>query len=239
MTNSIKPASTTNPIRLFPVLLFAAALSLLLLLIHLTDEIIFEQELAFDKNVQHWVSTIRVPWATSVMQVFTFLGSFYFIIPGYVLLIWRMFRTGNRTRTMVFAALIVLSAIAILVAKIIFHRQRPELPFHIVETGYSYPSGHAASAAIFFCWVLYFFLDINRWKHPVQKLLLYAGALLFIGLIGFSRIYLNVHYATDVLAGFFLGFLYFLLSVVFLRRFNRTGNYPINSLFRIGNQAQK
>lgn len=88
--------------------------------------------------------------------------------------------------------------------KVVVQRERPPLELRLVEVQhYSYPSGHAmASAIIFFTIGLIFY---ERYRHRAEKYLCLGAASFLVVLIGLSRIYLGVHYPSDVLGGFALG----------------------------------
>lgn len=88
------------------------------------------------------------------------------------------------------------------ILKQLFHRQRPELLKLIEIGGYSFPSGHSMSSISFYGFLIYLSIRyIKRWpKYCI------AGVLsLLIIAIGISRIYLGVHYASDVLGGYIVG----------------------------------
>jgi undecaprenyl-diphosphatase len=89
--------------------------------------------------------------------------------------------------------------------KNIIKRQRPDEINHLVyQSGYSFPSGHATLAVIFYGLLAYFLIKkIKHWESKVGVFLLSVFLIFFIGL---SRVYLGVHYPSDVLAGFLLGF---------------------------------
>jgi undecaprenyl-diphosphatase len=102
------------------------------------------------------------------------------------------------------------SGIAILALKYIIHRPRPDLHFQAYPEGpyFSFPSAHAGIAMALYGF--FFYLLLQSSSTQLKRLVL--GALpLLIFLIGFSRLYLGVHYLTDVLAGFAIGalFVYF------------------------------
>ncbi len=97
--------------------------------------------------------------------------------------------------------------------KFFFQRSRPLILYRLVEeSGYSFPSGHAMVSAAFYGYLIY-----CLWKSDISKVGKRIGSVLLTCLIigiGFSRIYLGVHYATDVLAGFCLGTL-FVISYIY------------------------
>jgi undecaprenyl-diphosphatase len=148
---------------------------------------------------------------TEIMEVITFFGSHYFLIPANVLLcVFFLFRKKSRYSIKISA--IALSSVLIMFGlKLLFNRHRPLIPLLAPAKGLSFPSGHAFMSVCF-----YGLLMIIIWKeerpHPVLKwvlLLLVIALLLFIG---FSRIYLRVHYFTDVLAGYSIGSMWLFLS---------------------------
>lgn len=148
---------------------------------------------------------------TSVMRFFTFFGSHYFLIPANILLaIIYLFRRKSRY-TIKVAAIALTSLLIMLGLKLLFHRERPLIPLLEPARGLSFPSGHSFMSVCF-----YGLLMIIIWKeekyHPVTKWILLVLALFFVVMIGFSRIYLRVHYFTDVMAGFSIGFSWLLIS---------------------------
>jgi membrane-associated phospholipid phosphatase len=100
--------------------------------------------------------------------------------------------------------------------KSIFKRKRPDLPLFKELTNYSFPSGHALSSFIF-CSILIWLTWKTGWGKG-WKWLVSALLLLFSLSIGVSRIVLRYHYASDVLAGFCMGFAWALLSFLILKK---------------------
>ena len=103
--------------------------------------------------------------------------------------------------------------------KFLFKRHRPVLPHVKIIIGYGFPSGHSISSLIFFSIVAYII-----WLSSIKKVLKYFAIfllLLFSLLIGISRIVLNVHFATDVIAGFCFGIMWLLLSYFLLVKFKK------------------
>ncbi len=99
-------------------------------------------------------------------------------------------------------------------AKIIMHRARPENAL-VAASGYSFPSGHAALAIIFVSVLLYF--GKKSISNTFLKCLLVVAAAIFSLMVAFSRLYLQVHWLSDVVGGFALG-LFWLLLVVLMER---------------------
>lgn len=90
-------------------------------------------------------------------------------------------------------------------------RPRPTVMHLTFADGYSMPSGHTVAATIFYGLIIIFFA--SKIKDEKYRYLSYVLIVTLIGLIGFSRIYLRVHYVSDVIAGFSLGI--FILTIVY------------------------
>lgn len=106
---------------------------------------------------------------------------------------------------------IIGTSITVTLGKNYFHRIRPfDFSFY-KEISFSFPSGHATIAVAFYGFLFYSIIR-NSKKYITQLIWLIVGVL-FIFFIGFSRLYLGVHYLTDVLTGYSLGFLWLLLSI--------------------------
>jgi membrane-associated phospholipid phosphatase len=124
----------------------------------------------------------------------------------------------KRWRHALLFSLSMLGALALeLLLKILVHRQRPGNAL-IQASGYSFPSGHATMALVFFPLLIYLFKDNIRkelWKH-----VLIISCIVIALLIGFSRIYLNVHWLSDVIGGFALGLFWLMLMILLFKMKN-------------------
>lgn len=96
-------------------------------------------------------------------------------------------------------------------SKLLFHRVRPAFANPItLATGYSFPSGHAMGAMVFYGLLAY--LLIRREKLWASRVLIAVTFVLVVGLVGFSRIYLGVHYPSDVVGGYTAGLAWLALT---------------------------
>lgn len=100
--------------------------------------------------------------------------------------------------------------------KSLFERPRPIFPHLVEASGLSFPSGHAMISFSFYGLLIY--IVWREIRNKGVKYFLVVFLLLLIHLIGFSRIYLKVHFATDVMAGFSLGIIWLILSIFILRK---------------------
>ncbi len=96
------------------------------------------------------------------------------------------------------------------ISKIIFHRPRPSNPVFL-ESSNSFPSGHATSAIAFYGFLTY--LLVRKVKKKRYRILITLFGILVMLAIGFSRLYLGVHYVSDVWAGYLVGFLWLIVAI--------------------------
>lgn len=114
--------------------------------------------------------------------------------------------------------IIVLSSISSVIinnlVKIIVRRERPDYLRMVMEKSYSFPSGHAMISVLFFGSIIYL---VNKYNLKYKKLITFSLST-FVLLVGISRIYLGVHYLTDVVGGYLLGFIVLLLIIHLFER---------------------
>lgn len=151
---------------------------------------------------------------TSFLKIFTHLGSFYTLallaVVG-VVLIW--FVMKNKRQSAFYAVTFAIVCISNFVIKQIVRRIRPEHLMIIEETGFSFPSGHAMMTFAFFALAIHFVWHVIKNK-PLKITLISIFSVLTIA-IGFSRIYLGVHYLTDIIAGFLISLVIVIACLMF------------------------
>ncbi|HUS02593.1 MAG TPA: phosphatase PAP2 family protein [Chitinophagaceae bacterium] len=204
-----------------------AILSFLLLvsvLWWITDEIVLENEMAFDTGIHKFLSAYTTPVTTKVMLACTVLGSSQFLLPAYTLLAALFFfYKRNSLLAIAVGAIGLLSRGLLLILKNIFQRTRPSDPVAQSFAGYSYPSGHSFSAFTFFGLVTYLIWKTNLhllWKWTLSVMCLLLGAC-----VALSRVYLHAHFASDVIAGFCISMLWLGISLWVLQRIRRSGKF--------------
>ena len=105
------------------------------------------------------------------------------------------------------------------ILKFIFKRERPIDLMLIEESGYSFPSGHTMVATAFYGFIIYLIHKSNYSKKI--KIILTSILTILIILIGISRIYLGVHYATDVIAGYLIAISYLIIFTHFIDKYQK------------------
>lgn len=144
-----------------------------------------------------FVEKLRHPWLTPVMTGFSALGDAVVLIV--LLLVIAAFAPGRRPGWCC-AVNLVLSSLLNVGVKMLVQRPRP-MGFRLIEeTGFSFPSGHSMMAMAFFGLIVWLVWHYERDRS--RRLLLSGAFAIVIAMIGVSRIYLGVHYASDVLGGF-------------------------------------
>ncbi len=160
---------------------------------------------AFDDASYKFISGLISDNMTAFMKFITFLGSGWTITFLAVIIPFLIFVSKKRSyyRLGLFiSANIALGALFNQVLKRLFQRTRPDLLRLAEVGGYSFPSGHSMNSMIFYGFIAYLLMkNVRTWS----RFLLAAAIGLLVLLIGISRIYLGVHYASDVLAGFLIG----------------------------------
>lgn len=165
------------------------------------------------------------------MLFITFLGTHQFLIPAnLLLLIYFLFIRRHRWFSIKIPTIALSSVALMFFLKHLFGRLRPDIPLLKEAQGLSFPSGHAFMSVTFYGLLVYIIWQTvkNKWVRFTLCVLL----ILLILVIGFSRIYLRVHYPSDVLAGFATGFLWLVISIFTLRRLERFTNRNIDPVVR-------
>jgi membrane-associated phospholipid phosphatase len=186
---------------LLAVIVFALAVNL----------VFIKRTTDFDDAVFQKVGEYVTHARTQFFLFITFLGNHKFLIPANIaLLTYYLFKKNNRLSVRVIA--LALSSLTLkVVLKLFFQRERPSIPLVEKVGGFSFPSGHALIGVTFYGLLIYITWSTVK-KRWLRNLLIVALALLIL-LISFSRIYLRVHYTSDVIAGICVGFIWLILSL--------------------------
>lgn len=169
---------------------------------------------SLDNFVSDSISKI---WNQPMNSFFIFLGEYSkIIIVGIAIafIIFLYFQKRKR-QSLIFAFTLIIGYLLKNLIKLIVQRERPLFQL-FQETGYGFPSGHAIFSVILFSMIIYFYKD--EIKNNAKKIIFISAGIFIIFLIGFSRIYLNVHWLSDVIGGYALGFFLTNLGLLFLKK---------------------
>ncbi len=175
-----------------------------------------EQELyAFDSFVIAKIQSLITPKLTSVMFFFTFFASTWSLLTLTVISIGLMLWQHKRWEAL-FLLLALGGGMAFnLLLKWIYRRERPSIHRLVEESGYSFPSGHSMAAFLFFG-MMAMLLTLFVVSRAAKAVIILASVVLIL-LVGISRIYLGVHYPSDVLAGFAAGGVWLVMCLLGLK----------------------
>ncbi len=203
------------------VFLFVCVLTPLYLFGFLADEIVEQESFFFDSYLLSFLHSHATAALDRVMLFFTLIGSAVCVLPFDILVLLTL--VGRRRWSGAYFWVLAVGGAALLNvgAKHTFARIRPELWQSIApETTFSFPSAHAMQSMALVA-ALSVLAWPTRWRWPV----LLVGSC-FVLLVGLSRIYLGVHYPSDVLAGWAASLAWICgLSLVIQDRLKRAGGH--------------
>ncbi|WP_165871592.1 phosphatase PAP2 family protein [Flaviaesturariibacter flavus] len=186
----------------------------------IVHEVLSEREDVVDFRIFRFLAAhVITPDLTSVMKAVTYFASATFLQVAYALLFLTYLLLKNTKRAFEIIVVGVGGFIVNYFMKLSFHRPRPVNPLVDPLANFSFPSGHATSGFIFYGLLAYLI-----WKTELAKPIKYAIGCLLVGfslLIGFSRMYLRVHYPSDVAAGVCIGFAWLLLTIYFMEKLKK------------------
>lgn len=157
-----------------------------------------------DREIAVWLHMHATPTLTAAMKFISLFASWH-VITG-ICLFMALYFAWKRSRYRLVALMLAIPVGMLMngMLKYAFHRPRPswDVPILIIES-FGFPSGHAMSATLIYGFLAAFGVrSVQSWRWRVLVVL---SAVLLVVLIGFSRLYLGVHYLSDVLAGMAAG----------------------------------
>lgn len=167
----------------------------------------------FDDTIYQFISSFHTDWITTAMIFISFMASgFMFVFITMLILI-----TVKDKKTGKYIAINLISVFILnQILKLLINRERPDILWLTDARGYSFPSGHSMVSAGFYGYIIYLLnqkIENKQIKYPMI-----IGLTLFVLLVGISRIYLGVHYASDVLGGFIIGILYVVVYIKLIKK---------------------
>ncbi|MDQ3321968.1 MAG: phosphatase PAP2 family protein [Acidobacteriota bacterium] len=197
-----------------------AAIAAIFLFGWLAQEVFEGATINFDETVRGAIHQTATPFLTGLMKIFSFLGSTAFLVALGLIVAAALYRLKHNRGLVLFLITTLGEAVLLTALKLSFRRARPE-PFfgYALPSSYSFPSGHSLSSFCFYgilAWLI-----TARTENRNLKILVWILTVLLVLLIGLSRIYLGVHYPSDVLAGYAAGLVWVVtigLGDFFLKR---------------------
>lgn len=167
-----------------------------------------------DHNIYKLVISMKSENITSILKAITNLGDTICII-SIVLLCFIFFK--NKIYPKIITINIIVTVLINQLLKHLIQRPRPNFMHLVEERGFSFPSGHSMAAFSFYGLFIYFIYISNMNKKIKIILISILSILIFI--IGLSRVYLGVHYITDVIAGFIISLIELIIITGFIKKY--------------------
>ena len=181
--------------------------------IGILENVFVKESLQMDKTVYEYVVlNLRNQPLTVIMRAITNFGEPYFLI---AITLLSIICIKDKKIGLWIALNLIISAGLNILLKNLIQRPRPEGYRLIQENGYSFPSGHSMVSMAFYGLIVY--LIWKKVKNPKERYILCTICAILPILIGFSRIYLGVHYASDVLAGLLLSLSYIIIFTTIIK----------------------
>lgn len=192
----------------------AACLFMLLGLGWLCEEILEKESFALDAQILLGIHQWATPLLDQVMLTITRLGNPEVVVVVVVLslgwFLWEQKWAEAKTLAIACLGALILNQ----GLKLVFTRPRPVLWTQLIkEISYSFPSGHALGSSVLYGFLAY----LLAVQFPKCASLIYIVAGVLVTAIGFSRLYLGVHYPTDIIAGYAIGFLWVNVCIVMIK----------------------
>ena len=155
----------------------------------------------WDVELSRWIHTHSSDELVAVAQVVTWAGNIATLAVLTAIAAALLVRRGRVNDAAFVCAVAVGIELLNGVLKLVFHRPRPQLAFVHLDT-YSFPSGHAAGSSAIYAVLLYLAVRHSSWG---ARAAVAAAYVVVVVLVGLTRLYLEVHYLSDVLSGLCLG----------------------------------
>lgn len=208
-------------LRLEIVVGFVTAAALLYIFADLAEGLLADELTGFDAFVTGYIRAYISPTITAIALFFTTLGTFYAdVLVLVVICIYLLVFRKQKLESVILIITLAGAAGLNVLLKDIFKRSRPDIARLAEAGGYSFPSGHAMISAAFYGMIGYMlWRSLRQQGRSAWHIAVLTGV--FVLLIGVSRIYLGVHYPSDVLAGFAAGGVWLLACIAGLHAFRR------------------
>lgn len=167
----------------------------------------------FDTPIISFIQGMEMPWLTPVMKAFTWIGSMYFVVP-FTLIAFILLFFIYQKRHLAFLVVTVMAGTILLnrLLKDYFNRERPEIHRIMDVTGFSFPSNHAMMALSLYTIIAY--IVWRKVKSTRNRVFLVLFTAFMISIISISRIYLGVHYPSDIVGGLAASGLWVIIVIV-------------------------
>ena len=193
----------------------------LLLLFGIVEDFLTSDPIVYvDVRLNNLLHAFRNPFWVKAFLFITLLGKMQIITIGLVVVGVVLYKHKEKLYIFGMLGSVAVSSMIVFVGKYIFNRPRPDFPVYF-ESSASFPSGHAAVSLAFYGFVAYVLVRSSQTRR--LRIFWVLKLIVLSGLIGLSRMYLGVHYLSDVISGYLVGFLC-LVSAISLVEWKKSSN---------------
>lgn len=183
-----------------------------------------------DQNIEKFLSFARRPAMNGFFLAVTYLGSVQFIIFSLIFLSAIFAIRKDLPRYCILLGTMLGASASVFIIKNFVERTRPESALYM-ESSFSFPSGHTAISVVFFGMLAY--LASKSTPRAASQINIFFAWIFVMIMIGFSRMYLGVHFASDVLAGYAIGFFWLCIGINFFEGLSFDKERWWKKIFRI------
>ena len=164
-----------------------------------------------DIRLENLLYLFRQPLLIKIFSYITLLGQWQIALSIIIITLLLFWLWQKKNYILPFLTTVLGTEIFVFLGKLVFERPRPVDVAYFLEKSYSFPSGHAALACALFGFIIYYGWR-NLKKINTKINFLFLGLILILA-IGFSRLYLGVHFLSDVLGGYLLGLFWLIIGI--------------------------
>jgi membrane-associated phospholipid phosphatase len=191
-----------------------SCLSISFILGWLFEEVLEKEAFGFDAAWLYWLHGYANPMLDAVMLKITRLADPSVVVVIIAVTLGLLWWLHFREEAKFFAIACVGALILNTGMKLFFAKPRPQIfPSLITETSFSFPSGHALGGFVMYGFLAYLFAN----HFPKFAKFIYILAIFTIVAIGLSRIYIGVHWPTDIIAGYGVGYIWLMICITMLK----------------------
>lgn len=177
---------------------------------------------SFDDPIVDFIQGAEAPWLTTIMRMFTDIGSTTAVILLGIIALALLLLKKHRQQAVLFVIALAGTGILNQTLKFIFKRDRPDINRLIDIGGYSFPSGHTMIA--FSLYTILAYIIWRNLKNSWGRIVILVLAVFMIIMIAVSRIYLGVHFPSDIVGGFLASSVFLFATIALYQRFQRQKN---------------
>ncbi len=187
---------------------------------------------AVDVSINLWIPSIQSDIASIFAETIALIFDTTSLVLISLLISGALFLKNRKPQSLFLLGAMGGDALIVETIKILNHVTRPTNGI-LLDTGFSYPSGHSAGVVVFGGVLVYF--AWRHWRSKRPRALIGTGLVVLVGIVGFDRLYLNVHWLSDVLGGWLFGVFWLSLVVLLFEQMEVAGKFQFERFDLVAN----